>query len=72
MAMRLTSTAFASGAERHRRYTCDGDNLSPPLAWSGAPPATRSFAIVCRDPDAPAGGWYHCPPSTYSHYRQAC
>lgn len=59
MTMRLTSTAFAGGAEIPSRYTCDGDNLSPPLAWFGAPPATRSFTILCRDPDAPAGVWYH-------------
>jgi Raf kinase inhibitor-like YbhB/YbcL family protein len=59
MAMQVTSTAFANGGTIPARYTCDGDDLSPPLAWAGAPPATRSFAIVCRDPDAPAGTWYH-------------
>ena len=59
MTMRLTSTAFANRAEIPERYTCDGENLSPPLAWSGAPPAAGSFAIICRDPDAPAGVWYH-------------
>ena len=55
MTMRLTSTAFAGGAEIPSRYTCDGDNLSPPLAWSGAPPATRSFTILFGDPDRPGG-----------------
>ncbi len=59
MTMRLTSAAFANGGEIPARFTCDGENLSPPLAWSGAPPGTRSFAIVCRDPDAPSGPWYH-------------
>lgn len=59
MTMRLASTAFTSGAEIPARFTCDGDDLSPPLAWSGAPPGTRSLAIVCRDPDAPSGVWYH-------------
>ena len=59
MTMRLTSAAFANGDEIPARFTCDGQNLSPPLGWSGAPPETRSFAIVCRDPDAPGGVWYH-------------
>ncbi|MGO8915077.1 MAG: YbhB/YbcL family Raf kinase inhibitor-like protein [Stellaceae bacterium] len=59
MMMRLTSAAFANGSEIPARFTCDGDNLSPPLAWSGAPSPTRSFAIVCSDPDAPSGVWYH-------------
>ncbi len=59
MTMRLTSTAFRPGGTIPARFTCDGENLSPPLAWSGAPEGTRSFALVCRDPDAPAGVWYH-------------
>ena len=59
MAMHLTTTAFAAGGRIPARYTCKGDDLSPPLAWSGQPPATRSFALVCSDPDAPAGTWYH-------------
>ncbi len=59
MTMRLTSAGFTNGSEIPARFTCDGANLSPPLAWSGAPPGTRSFAILCRDPDAPSGTWYH-------------
>lgn len=59
MTMRLISPAFTSGSEIPARFTCDGDNLSPPLAWSNAPSGTRSFAIVCCDPDAPSGVWYH-------------
>lgn len=59
MVMRLTSAAFTSGGEIPARFTCDGENLSPPLAWSGAPSGTRGFAVICRDPDAPAGVWYH-------------
>ncbi len=51
--MRLTSTAFRDGGELPAKYTCDGANVSPPLAWSDAPPATRSFALVVDDPDAP-------------------
>jgi len=59
MTMRLTSAGFTHGSEIPAHFTCDGGNLSPPLAWSGAPPGTRSFAIICRDPDAPSGAWYH-------------
>jgi Raf kinase inhibitor-like YbhB/YbcL family protein len=42
-----------------RRFTCDGEDLSPPLDWSGAPAGTRSFVLLCKDPDAPAGTWHH-------------
>ncbi len=59
MTMRLTSSAFGARATMPVRFTCDGSDISPPLAWSGAPPATRSFALVCSDPDAPAGVWFH-------------
>ncbi len=59
MAMRLSSDAFADGGQIPGRFTCDGDDFSPPLVWSGAPAPTRSFAIICRDPDAPGGTWYH-------------
>ncbi|MCS6879253.1 MAG: YbhB/YbcL family Raf kinase inhibitor-like protein [Geminicoccaceae bacterium] len=58
-AMRLASPAFAAGGRIPERYTCDGADLSPPLSWSGAPVSTRSFVLVCEDPDAPAGTWYH-------------
>lgn len=59
MSLSLTSEAFADGQRIPARYTCDGEDLSPPLAWSGAPPGTRSFALFCEDPDAPAGTWHH-------------
>jgi Raf kinase inhibitor-like YbhB/YbcL family protein len=59
MTMRLSSTAFAHGGAIPTRFTCDGDDISPAVAWSGAPADTRSFAIVCSDPDAPAGVWFH-------------
>ena len=59
MPMQLTSSAFTSGGPIPVRYTCDGQDLSPPLFWSGAPPATRSFVLLCDDPDAPAGVWHH-------------
>jgi Raf kinase inhibitor-like YbhB/YbcL family protein len=57
--MRLNSTAFADGSAIPRRFTCDGEDLSPPLNWSDAPTGTRSFTLLCDDPDAPAGTWRH-------------
>lgn len=59
MTLKLTSPAFQSGSQVPSRFTCDGDNISPPLAWSGVPPEARSLAMICRDPDAPSGDWYH-------------
>ncbi len=57
--MHLTSTAFEDGAAIPRRHTCDGEDTSPPLDWSEAPAAARSFALFCDDPDAPGGTWHH-------------
>ncbi len=57
--MRLQSTAFGEGAAIPRRFTCDGEDRSPPLSWSGAPAETRSFVLLCEDPDAPRGTWRH-------------
>ncbi len=57
--MQLKSNAFKNGGTIPKRFTCDGENISPALAWTGAPPDAKSFAIVCNDPDAPAGTWYH-------------
>ena len=48
----LTSSAFAAGAAIPARFTCDGDDVSPPLAWVGAPAATGSLVLIVRDPDA--------------------
>lgn len=59
MTLRLTSNAFGSGDTIPQRFTCEGANVSPPLSWSGAPEAARSFALVCSDPDAPGGTFYH-------------
>jgi hypothetical protein len=53
MALSLASAAFAAGRSIPRRCTCDGEDVSPPLAWTGAPATTRSFALVVDDPDAP-------------------
>ena len=57
--MWLRSTVFADGSVIPRRYTCEGDNVSPPLEWGAAPAGTRSFALLCDDPDAPGGTWHH-------------
>jgi Raf kinase inhibitor-like YbhB/YbcL family protein len=49
----LRSPAFEPDAPLPARFTCDRDDLSPPLTWAGAPPGTRSFALLVDDPDAP-------------------
>src|SRR3989442_4421546 len=59
MAFELESSAFKAGETIPRKHTCDGQDLSPPLAWTDPPPGTKSFALVCDDPDAPAGTWVH-------------
>ena len=51
--MNLTSPAFASQGEIPNKYTCDGQDLSPPLSWSGIPPGTKRLALIVEDPDAP-------------------
>jgi Raf kinase inhibitor-like YbhB/YbcL family protein len=57
--IQLTSSAFADGQPIPARFTCTGDDLSPPLAWSGAPETAQSFALIMDDPDAPGGTWVH-------------
>lgn len=55
----LTSPAFDEGATIPARYTCDGEDISPPLSWRDPPPGTASFALVVDDPDAGAATWIH-------------
>ncbi len=55
----LRSPAFENGGRIPRRYTCDGEDVSPPLEWSGAPRGTRGYALVMYDPDAPRGTFIH-------------
>src|SRR5215471_2402283 len=57
--LRLTSPAFKDGDNIPKQYTCDGANSSPPLTWSGVPPAAKSLAIITDDPDAPGKAWVH-------------
>src|SRR4051794_29789079 len=60
MGMTLRSDAFAGGEAIPRRYTEDGEDLSPPLSWSGVPDGTRELALIVDDPDAPrAEPWVH-------------
>lgn len=58
-AMTVTSPAFGSGGAIPARYTCSGADVSPPLAWSGAPSGTRSLALTVIDPDAPGRPFVH-------------
>ena len=53
MTIQLTSSVFAEGEFIPAKYTCDGEDVSPPLEWSGAPDGTAAFAVVMHDPDAP-------------------
>jgi Raf kinase inhibitor-like YbhB/YbcL family protein len=55
----LSSPVFGDGGAIPAQYTCDGQDVSPPLAWSGRPSGTESFALIVDDPDAPAGTWVH-------------
>ena len=65
MALQLTSTAFPSGGEIPPRHTCQGDDLSPPLAWSGVPVNAQSLILIVDDPDAPDPA---APKMTYVHW----
>jgi Raf kinase inhibitor-like YbhB/YbcL family protein len=60
MAIQLTSTAFGEGERIPRKYTGEGEDVSPPLAWSGLPEGTKELALICDDPDAPTPQpWVH-------------
>lgn len=56
---RLTSTAFETGHPIPGTFTCEGQDVSPPLAWTGAPEGVRSFALIVDDPDAPGKTFVH-------------
>jgi Raf kinase inhibitor-like YbhB/YbcL family protein len=60
MTISLTSSAFSDGERIPKMYTGEGQDVSPPLAWSGLPEGTKELAIICEDPDAPtAEPWVH-------------
>lgn len=69
MTIKLKSAAFANGGMIPKKCTCDGEDVSPPLSWTGIPVAVKGFALICDDPDAPMGTWVHwvlfnLPPET--------
>ena len=57
--MELKSKAFDHQSRIPAKYTCEGENVSPPLFWSDQPAETKSFAVICEDPDAPGGTFHH-------------
>jgi hypothetical protein len=59
MSMEITSTAFANEGMIPRRFTCDGEDISPPFNWRGVPPEAKSLALIADDPDAPRKTWVH-------------
>lgn len=65
MTLSLSSPAFADRAPMPARLTCDGQDRSPPLAWSGLPAGTRSLALIVDDPDAPDPA---APQRTWVHW----
>ena len=77
MKITVTSSAFKEGGMIPSKYTCDGDEISPPLDWSDVPAATKSLALISDDPDAPIQGINSshrtgyggpCPPSGVHRY----
>jgi Raf kinase inhibitor-like YbhB/YbcL family protein len=55
----LRTSAFKPGGNIPKKFTCEGPNVSPALDWDAPPSATRSFALIMDDPDAPSGTWVH-------------
>ena len=65
MYLTIESSAFDANGEIPTRYTCDGDNVSPPLRWTDVPEGTRSLALIVDDPDAPDP---EAPKMTFVHW----
>ena len=60
MTITVTSPAFAANGPIPKHYTGEGDDVSPPLSWSGVPEGAKELALICDDPDAPtAKPWVH-------------
>ncbi len=65
MAFELRSSSFGPNGNIPSKYTCEGDDISPPLSWSGPPGGTKSFALIVDDPDAPDP---NAPKMTWVHW----
>jgi Raf kinase inhibitor-like YbhB/YbcL family protein len=65
MAFRITSSSFSDGKEIPMKHTCEGRDISPPLAWQGLPAGTKGLALVVDDPDAPDP---RAPKTTWVHW----
>ena len=59
MTIQITSSAFTQGQPIPKKYTGEGDDVSPPLTWSNLPEKTKELALICDDPDAPEWPWVH-------------
>ncbi len=59
MTLQVTSPAFTDGSPIPVKFTCDAQNVSPQLAWTGVPAGTKSLALITHDPDAPSGDFLH-------------
>ena len=57
--LRITSPAFMAGGRIPKKFTCDGENVAPPLEWSGLPDQSKTVAIICEDTDASSGTFTH-------------
>ena len=58
-ALEIESPAFRDGGYIPEKYTCSAEDISPPLMWKAVPRGTKSFVLICDDPDAPVGIWVH-------------
>src|SRR5271154_7034950 len=58
-AMQVASGDFRNNQAIPKQFTADGKDVSPSITWSGAPQGTKSFAVICHDPDAPNKNWVH-------------
>src|SRR2546421_10823896 len=61
MSFSISSPSFQNGKDIPKKFTCDGEDVSPALSWTDPPPGSKSFALIAEDPDAPRGTWTHWP-----------